>query len=158
MRYPVLWSFSCIVLSFFGNLQSDIRCFFLSTEAEVKIAGFCWCCFGVMATNSSAGHACPSPMKSVSNGIFQGDNPLHFALPLAILQICLVLVVTRGLAYLFRPLRQPRVIAEIVVCSSFLCHVNLVLSPAIVVFYSHCNIIQSPQLWRRSQVLEYFSL
>ncbi|CBI34422.3 unnamed protein product, partial [Vitis vinifera] len=67
-----------------------------------------------MATNSSAGHACPSPMKSVSNGIFQGDNPLHFALPLAILQICLVLVVTRGLAYLFRPLRQPRVIAEIV--------------------------------------------
>ncbi|RVX04270.1 Cation/H(+) antiporter 18 [Vitis vinifera] len=67
-----------------------------------------------MATNSSAGHACPSLMKSVSNGIFQGDNPLHFALPLAILQICLVLVVTRGLAYLFRPLRQPRVIAEIV--------------------------------------------
>ncbi|XP_034710239.1 cation/H(+) antiporter 18-like [Vitis riparia] len=67
-----------------------------------------------MATNSSAGHACPSPMKSVSNGLFQGDNPLHFALPLAILQICLVLVVTRGLAYLFRPLRQPRVIAEIV--------------------------------------------
>ena len=78
-----------------------------------------------MATNSSAGHdVCPSPMKSVSNGIFQGDNPLHFALPLAILQICLVLLVTRIIAYLFRPLRQPRVIAEIMVCSSFLSHGN----------------------------------
>ncbi|NP_001159300.1 Cation/H(+) antiporter 19-like [Zea mays] len=52
--------------------------------------------------------------KVASNGAFQGDNPLDFALPLIILQICLVLVVTRGLAYLLRPLRQPRVIAEII--------------------------------------------
>lgn len=59
-------------------------------------------------------HHCPSPMKATSNGIFQGDNPLDFALPLAILQICLVLVVTRGLAFLLRPLRQPRVIAEVI--------------------------------------------
>ncbi|CAN4115536.1 unnamed protein product [Withania somnifera] len=35
---------------------------------------------------------CPSLMKATSNGIFQGDNPLNFALPLAILQICLVVV------------------------------------------------------------------
>lgn len=63
---------------------------------------------------------CPSPMKATSNGIFQGDNPLDFALPLAILQICLVLVVTRGLAFLLRPLRQPRVIAEVIVsCFSY---------------------------------------
>jgi hypothetical protein len=53
--------------------------------------------------------------KVASNGAFQGENPLDFALPLIILQICLVLVVTRGLAYLLRPLRQPRVIAEIIV-------------------------------------------
>ncbi|TVU17166.1 hypothetical protein EJB05_33183, partial [Eragrostis curvula] len=52
--------------------------------------------------------------KVASNGAFQGENPLDFALPLAIFQICLVLVVTRGLAYLLRPLRQPRVIAEII--------------------------------------------
>jgi hypothetical protein len=49
-----------------------------------------------------------------------GENPLDFALPLAILQICLVIVVTRGLAFLLRPLRQPRVIAEIVVCTFLL--------------------------------------
>lgn len=60
---------------------------------------------------------CPSPMKATSNGVFQGDDPLHYALPLAILQICIVLILSRSLAYLLKPLRQPRVIAEIVVSS-----------------------------------------
>ena len=59
------------------------------------------------------------PLKATSEGVWQGDNPLHFSLPLLILQICLVLAVTRGLAFALRPLRQPRVIAEITV-SSFL--------------------------------------
>lgn len=59
-----------------------------------------------------------SPMHATSSGVLQGDNPLHYALPLAIVQICLVLVLTRVLAYLLRPLRQPRVIAEIVVSLS----------------------------------------
>lgn len=53
-------------------------------------------------------------MKATSNGIFQGDNPLNFAVPLAILQICIVIALTRGLAFLLKPLRQPRVIAEII--------------------------------------------
>ncbi|KAL3498943.1 hypothetical protein ACH5RR_041675 [Cinchona calisaya] len=66
-----------------------------------------------MASNGTLGKACPAPMKPTSNGVFQEDNPLDFALPLAILQICLVLVVTRFLALLLKPLRQPRVIAEI---------------------------------------------
>ncbi|KAI5655385.1 hypothetical protein M9H77_32572 [Catharanthus roseus] len=57
---------------------------------------------------------CPSPMKATSNGAFQGDSPLDYALPLLILQICLVLLLTRVLAYLLRPLKQPRVIAEII--------------------------------------------
>ncbi|KAH7513808.1 hypothetical protein FEM48_Zijuj11G0021500 [Ziziphus jujuba var. spinosa] len=67
-----------------------------------------------MASNATTGLNCPPPMVATSNGVFQGNDPLHFALPLAILQICLVVVVTRGLAYLLKPLRQPRVIAEIV--------------------------------------------
>ncbi|KAI9095385.1 hypothetical protein K1719_026419 [Acacia pycnantha] len=67
-----------------------------------------------MANITTNGSSCPLPMKATSNGGFQGDNPLDFAVPLAILQICLVVLVTRGLAYLFRPLRQPRVIAEVV--------------------------------------------
>ncbi|XP_057802721.1 cation/H(+) antiporter 18-like [Salvia miltiorrhiza] len=65
-----------------------------------------------MASNGTV--KCPAPMKATSNGVFQGDDPLDFALPLLILQICLVVVLTRVLAYLLRPLRQPRVIAEII--------------------------------------------
>lgn len=57
-------------------------------------------------------------MTATSNGVFQGNDPLDFALPLAILQICMVVVLSRLLAFLLRPLRQPRVIAEIVVSSS----------------------------------------
>ena len=66
-----------------------------------------------MATNMS----CRAPAKATSNGVFQGDNPIDFALPLLMVQICLVLVVTRTLAFLLKPLRQPRVIAEIAVSS-----------------------------------------
>ncbi|KAK7347943.1 hypothetical protein VNO80_22486 [Phaseolus coccineus] len=64
-----------------------------------------------MATGNNA--SCPA-MKATSNGAFQHENPLDYALPLLILQICLVVVFTRFLAFLFRPLRQPRVIAEII--------------------------------------------
>lgn len=67
-----------------------------------------------MASNETKPDCAP-PMKATSHGVFQGDNPIHFALPLVILQMCLVLILTRVLAYLLKPLRQPRVVAEIVV-------------------------------------------
>ncbi|RWW59808.1 hypothetical protein BHE74_00033231, partial [Ensete ventricosum] len=70
---------------------------------------------GEMAT-VAAGTTCPEPMSATSNGSWQGDNPLDSALPLAILQICLVIALTRFLAFVLRPLRQPRVVAEIIVC------------------------------------------
>ncbi|KAK9282889.1 hypothetical protein L1049_011114 [Liquidambar formosana] len=66
-----------------------------------------------MASNATVASSCPAPMKATSNGVFQGDSPLDYALPLAILQICLVVLLTRILAFLLKPLRQPRVIAEI---------------------------------------------
>jgi len=56
-------------------------------------------------------------IKTSSDGIWQGDNPLDYAFPLLIIQTVLVLVVSRSLALLFKPLRQPKVIAEIVVCT-----------------------------------------
>lgn len=77
-----------------------------------------------MATNSTK--ACPAPMKATSNGVFQGDNPIDFALPLAVLQIVIVIVLTRLLAYILRPLRQPRVIAEVIV--SFFFYLSLSIS------------------------------
>ncbi|MCH98352.1 cation/H(+) antiporter 19-like, partial [Trifolium medium] len=65
-----------------------------------------------MATAPNA--SCPAPMKAVSNGAFQHENPLDFALPLLIVQICVVVTFTRVIAFLCKPLRQPRVIAEII--------------------------------------------
>ncbi|KAK7245258.1 hypothetical protein RIF29_40095 [Crotalaria pallida] len=53
-------------------------------------------------------------IKTSSNGVWQGDNPLDYAFPLLIVQTTLILVVSRFLAFLFKPLRQPKVIAEIV--------------------------------------------
>lgn len=53
-------------------------------------------------------------IKTSSDGIWQGDNPLDYAFPLLIIQTVLVLVVSRSLAFAFKPLRQPKVIAEIV--------------------------------------------
>ncbi|XLR64897.1 hypothetical protein HN51_007394, partial [Arachis hypogaea] len=67
-----------------------------------------------MVTNATSASACPPPMKPTSNGVFQGDNPLDFTLVMATLQICLVFIVTRGLTYIIRLLRQPRIIAETV--------------------------------------------
>ncbi|CAN6291251.1 unnamed protein product [Urochloa humidicola] len=67
----------------------------------------------VMAGGEESSALC-APMKATSEGAFQGDSPLRFSLPLIILQVCLVLVLTRGLAFALRPLRQPRVIAEII--------------------------------------------
>ncbi|RZC43403.1 hypothetical protein C5167_036355 [Papaver somniferum] len=66
-----------------------------------------------MASNATK-LVCPPPMKATSNGTFQGDSPLDFAVPLLIMQICLVIVLTRFIAYLLRPLKQPRVVAEII--------------------------------------------
>ena len=95
-----------------------------------------------MATNASA---CPAAMKATSNGLFQGDNPLHFSLPLAIVQICLVVALTRILAFLLRPLRQPRVIAEIVVSpSSFLIlYIGAFLYFHIITTCSFCSVYYS---------------
>ncbi|KAF8093749.1 hypothetical protein N665_0379s0034 [Sinapis alba] len=55
-----------------------------------------------------------SAVKTSSNGAWQGDNPLNFAFPLLIVQTALIVAVSRSLAVLFKPLRQPKVIAEIV--------------------------------------------
>ncbi|RWR76797.1 cation/H+ antiporter 20 [Cinnamomum micranthum f. kanehirae] len=53
-------------------------------------------------------------IKTASNGVWQGDDPLHFAFPLLIIQTTLVLVFSRSLSFLLKPLRQPKVIAEII--------------------------------------------
>ncbi|GER40847.1 Cation/H(+) antiporter 15 [Striga asiatica] len=56
---------------------------------------------------------CYAPTMITTNGIWQGDNPLDYSLPLFILQLTLVVVTTRLLVIALKPLRQPRVISEI---------------------------------------------
>ncbi|XP_076896558.1 cation/H(+) antiporter 20-like [Bidens hawaiensis] len=53
-------------------------------------------------------------IKTASDGVWQGDNPFDYAFPLLIVQTALVLAVSRSLAFVLKPLRQPKVIAEIV--------------------------------------------
>ncbi|CAN6327829.1 unnamed protein product [Urochloa humidicola] len=63
--------------------------------------------------SSSASVVCYSPMMVTAYGIWQGVNPLEFSLPLFILQTAIIVATTRLLVLLLKPLRQPRVIAEI---------------------------------------------
>ncbi|VFR02212.1 unnamed protein product [Cuscuta campestris] len=56
---------------------------------------------------------CYAPTMITTHGIWQGDNPLDYSLPLFILQLTLVVVTTRLLVFFLKPFRQPRVIAEI---------------------------------------------
>lgn len=58
---------------------------------------------------------CYAPTMITTNGIWQGDNPLDYSLPLFILQLTLVVVTTRIFVLLLKPFRQPRVISEILV-------------------------------------------
>ncbi|KAM5560072.1 cation/H(+) antiporter 20-like [Rosa sericea] len=52
-------------------------------------------------------------MRTSSDGAWQGDNPLNHAFPLLIVQTILVLFISRFFAFILKPLRQPKVIAEI---------------------------------------------
>ncbi|KAI3738421.1 hypothetical protein L2E82_28452 [Cichorium intybus] len=52
-------------------------------------------------------------IKTSSDGVWQGDNPLRFAFPLLIIQTTIVILISRLLAFFLKPLRQPKVIAEI---------------------------------------------
>lgn len=61
---------------------------------------------------------CYSPNMITTNGVWQGDNPLDYSLPLFILQLTLVVVTTRLLVLVLKPFRQPRVISEIIVSLS----------------------------------------
>ncbi|KAL8152086.1 hypothetical protein V2J09_021894 [Rumex salicifolius] len=69
----------------------------------------------VQETENKTGNAivCYVPTMITTNGIWQGDNPLDFSLPLFILQLILVVMTTRLLVFILKPIRQPRVVAEI---------------------------------------------
>ncbi|XVE78925.1 hypothetical protein DITRI_Ditri14bG0017200 [Diplodiscus trichospermus] len=66
-----------------------------------------------VANKSDDTVVCYAPTMITTNGVWQGDNPLDYSLPLFILQLTMVVVTTRMLVFLLKPLRQPRVVSEI---------------------------------------------
>ena len=58
-----------------------------------------------------ASHNTTDDDSVTSNGLVAGDNPIHHALLLLILQVGIIVCFTRFLALLLRPLKQPRVVA-----------------------------------------------
>ena len=54
-------------------------------------------------------------MKATSDGAWANERPIDYSLPLLIIQLCLILLFSRAFAFVLKPLRQPRVIAEIIV-------------------------------------------
>ncbi|KAL3518009.1 hypothetical protein ACH5RR_020598 [Cinchona calisaya] len=46
-------------------------------------------------------------------GIFYGDNPLQYSVPIMLLELSILMIITRILRFLLKPLRQPRVVPEI---------------------------------------------
>ncbi|KAI4324194.1 hypothetical protein L6164_023751 [Bauhinia variegata] len=67
-----------------------------------------------MGDNATVSHMiCYNPTKITTNGIWQGENPLEYSLPLFLLQLILVVAATRLFVFILRPFHQPRVVAEI---------------------------------------------
>ncbi|XP_058111355.1 cation/H(+) antiporter 15-like [Magnolia sinica] len=56
---------------------------------------------------------CYTPMI-MTNGIWQGENPLNYSLPLFMFQLIIIALTNRALFYILKPLRQPRVVSEII--------------------------------------------
>lgn len=58
-----------------------------------------------------------------TEGIWNNDDPLKYSLPLFILQLMLIVIVTRLFVFILKPLRQPRVISEMLVSDPFNYHI-----------------------------------
>ncbi|XP_027111945.1 cation/H(+) antiporter 24-like [Coffea arabica] len=50
---------------------------------------------------------------SHSFGVFYGENPLQYSVPIMLLEVSMLMVITRILRFILKPLRQPRVVSEI---------------------------------------------
>jgi len=67
------------------------------------------------AASASASASASSSQQAgadvTSSGLVNGDNPLHHALLLLIIQIGVIIFLSRFVTFLLRPLKQPRVVA-----------------------------------------------
>jgi hypothetical protein len=89
-----------------------------TTMATIGGAAFAQSGISDVTTATAAAASSSSPQQAgadvTSSGLVNGDNPLHHALLLLIIQIGVIIFLSRFVTFLLRPLKQPRVVAEIV--------------------------------------------
>lgn len=78
------------------------------------------------------GFLCDLVGQITSRGVFHGEDPLDFSLPLLLLQLSLISIVTRVFQLILKPLGQPVIVSQILV--SF--H-SLILILNCLFFYEH---------------------
>ncbi|XAR58874.1 hypothetical protein NMG60_11014442 [Bertholletia excelsa] len=69
---------------------------------------------GGSATAKEAIFVCRKVEQTHPSGVFYGGNPLDYTFTLVILEVIFIIIVTRTVRYLLRPLKQPRIVAEII--------------------------------------------
>lgn len=58
---------------------------------------------------------CRAKRHDHSVGVFYGLNPLDYSFPLFLLQLSSLIIVTHLVRFILKPLRQPKVVSEILV-------------------------------------------
>ncbi|KAH0468930.1 hypothetical protein IEQ34_002162 [Dendrobium chrysotoxum] len=57
---------------------------------------------------------CFNPKSTANGGVWQGENLIEYSFPRFIIQLLLIVIITRLVAFLLRPLHQPRYLANII--------------------------------------------
>ncbi|CAL5424649.1 unnamed protein product [Camellia sinensis] len=57
---------------------------------------------------------CRTVHESHPSGIFYGENPMDYSFTLLLAEVTLIILITRTIRFLLKPLRQPRVVSEII--------------------------------------------
>ncbi|XP_047326046.1 cation/H(+) antiporter 15-like [Impatiens glandulifera] len=57
---------------------------------------------------------CYAPLMIDSSGVWQNENPMDFSIPLFLFQWMLVIILSRLMAFILKPLRQPRIMSELI--------------------------------------------
>lgn len=80
-----------------------------------------------------------------SHGVFHGDSPLNFVLPITMLQIFLSLMASRIIYFLLRPLRTPRLVCNLLVYTYVSSPISSVFS--FVESNTYCDHLETYLAW-----------
>ena len=71
----------------------------------------------VKETGQAIEFICRATQGTHPLGIFYGESPLEYSFTLVLLEVTLIVLITRILAFLLKPLKQPRIVSDILVTS-----------------------------------------